>query len=162
MWPRERSMTVSPMSSREGSGLSRRETSAQHRPVQARVQISLPATAAPADRCKFMTGIGNVAWQPVEPTGRSRIADVGRAHGHCVMRLNIRKRWATAVDRGGQSRSTSPLSRERRMPAISGCQDELRGSATVRRRSSSGVPTSCRRCSAPRPESLSCRLLRRC
>ena len=44
----------------------------------------------------------------------------------------------------------------------SGCQDELRGSATVRRRSSSGVPTSCQRRSGPRPGSLPCRLLRRC
>ena len=45
-----------------------------------------------------------------------------------------------------------------RAPTISGCQDELRGSATVRRRSGPGVPTWCRRCSGPGPGSLSCRL----
>ncbi len=43
-------MTVRPISSREGSGVSRRETlRTQHNPVQARVQVGLSATAAPAD-----------------------------------------------------------------------------------------------------------------
>src|SRR6266581_3694940 len=48
MATRERSMTVRPISSREGSGVSRRETlRTQHHPVQARVQVGLSATAAP-------------------------------------------------------------------------------------------------------------------
>ena len=43
-------MTVRPISSREGSGVSRRETlRTQHHPVQARVQVGLSATAAPTD-----------------------------------------------------------------------------------------------------------------
>jgi hypothetical protein len=56
---RERSMTVSPLSSREGSGVSRGETlrrsTVRHRPV---FQVSLPATAAPSDRCEYITGSG--------------------------------------------------------------------------------------------------------
>jgi hypothetical protein len=43
-------MTVKPLSSREGSGISRRETlRTQHRPVQARAQVGLSATAVPTD-----------------------------------------------------------------------------------------------------------------
>jgi hypothetical protein len=43
-------MTGRPMSSRESSGVSRRETlRAQHHPLQARVQAGLSATAAPTD-----------------------------------------------------------------------------------------------------------------
>src|ERR1022692_2573422 len=43
------------------------DTSTQHRPVQARVQVSLPATAAPADRCESITGSGT--W-PGSPSSR--------------------------------------------------------------------------------------------
>jgi hypothetical protein len=58
-------MTVSPMSSHKGSGVSRRKrTVTQHRPVQARVQVSLPATAAPGDRCESKTGSGTWAGSP--------------------------------------------------------------------------------------------------
>jgi len=50
MATRERSMTVRPMSSREGSGVNGRETlRTQRHPVQARVQVGLSATAAWAD-----------------------------------------------------------------------------------------------------------------
>jgi hypothetical protein len=50
-------MTMSPMSSREGSGVSRRQTlRTQHRSIQARVQAGLPATAAPADRSETIAG----------------------------------------------------------------------------------------------------------
>jgi hypothetical protein len=45
-------MTVRPMSSREDSGV--RHSGTQHHPVQARVQVGLPATAAPR----------NLVWPP--------------------------------------------------------------------------------------------------
>ena len=63
MAARERSMTVSPMSSHRGLRGSRRETHrAQHHPVQARVEVGLPATAARAD----------LLWSPPDTPGRFR------------------------------------------------------------------------------------------
>ena len=61
-------MTVSPMSSREGSG----STAGRHRDAapsgtEARVQVGLPATAASADRCESITGSGT--W-PGSPSSR--------------------------------------------------------------------------------------------
>jgi hypothetical protein len=60
-------MIVTPTSSREGSGVSRRETATQHRPVQSRVQVSLPAIAAPTDPCESTT---RPATWPGSPSSR--------------------------------------------------------------------------------------------
>jgi len=64
-------MTVSPMSSREGSGGSRRETprrgTVRYRPV-----FSRPAGDYRAVRSLLAQNrVGNAAWQPVEPTGHA-------------------------------------------------------------------------------------------
>jgi hypothetical protein len=67
----KRSTTVHPMSSREGSGVSRRETlRMQHYPVQARAQVGLSATAAPTDLVWSPVLAGAVFWR--EPVGSCR------------------------------------------------------------------------------------------
>jgi hypothetical protein len=85
----------------------------------------------------------------------------GAESGAIVAQLAAIESGQESSRKVSKRRASVPLA-ERGSPTISGCQDELRGSAFVRRRSSSGVPTSCRRCSGPRPESLPRRLLRRC